>query len=135
MEDFKIVVENIEKFKKKGLNDKIAAALEKACLLVEADAKRNCPTGDGQLRQSITHEVDAENMEGVIGTAVEYAPYVEIGTGIHSSEGTGRKTPWCYQNEKTGEWHWTRGMLPRPYLQPAMESNKDKIQKCFEGII
>lgn len=135
MEDFKIVVENFDKFIDEELNERVAAALLKACLLVEADAKRNCPTGDGQLRQSITHDVDKEKLEGVIGTNVDYAPYVEIGTGIYSSEGTGRKTPWKYQNEKTGEWHWTRGMHPRPYLQPAMEANKDKIQKCFEGII
>lgn len=135
MEDFKVVVENFDKFINEELNERVSAALEKACLLVEADAKRGCPTGDGQLRQSITHDIDIENLEGVIGTAVEYAPYVEIGTGIYSSEGTGRKTPWCYQNEKTGEWHWTRGMKPQPFLQPAMETNKDKISKCFEGII
>ena len=135
MEDFKIVMDNLNDFINKGLDAEICAALEKACLIVEADAKKACVVGDGQLRQSITHTIDEENLVGYVGTNVEYAPYVEIGTGIHSSEGTGRKTPWCYQNEKTGKWHWTRGMLPRPYLQPAMESNKDKIQKCFEGII
>ena len=135
MEDFKIVMDNLNDFINKGMDAEICAALEKACLIVEADAKRNCPTGDGQLRQSITHTIDEENLVGYVGTNVDYAPYVEIGTGIHSSEGTGRKTPWCYQNEKTGKWHWTRGMYPKPYLQPAMESNKDKIQKCFEGII
>lgn len=135
MEDFKIVVDNIEKFIDSGLENKIAEALEQACLLVEADAKRNCPVDDGQLRQSITHKVDIENMEGIIGTSVEYAPYVEIGTGIYSSEGTGRKTPWCYKNEKTGKFHWTRGMKPKPYLQPAMEANKSKIQDLFKGII
>lgn len=135
MEDYKVVVENINEFIIKGLDEALFNALEKACLIVEADAKEACPTGDGQLRQSITHEVDKEKYEGIIGTNVEYAPYVEIGTGIYSSEGTGRQTPWCYKNEKTGEFHWTRGQNPRPFLQPALESNKDKINKCFEGII
>lgn len=135
MEDFKVVVENLDDFIESGLDETLAAALEKACLIVEADAKEACPTGDGQLRQSITHEVDKEKMEGVIGTSVEYAPYVEIGTGIYSSEGTGRKTPWCYKDEKTDKFYWTRGQNPRPFLQPALDSNKDKINKCFEGII
>lgn len=135
MEDFKVVVENLDDFIERGLDEALAAALEKACLIVEADAKEACPTGDGQLRQSITHEVDKEKMEGVIGSSVEYAPYVEIGTGIYSSEGTGRKTPWCYKDEKTDKFYWTRGQNPRPFLQPALDKNKDKINKCFEGII
>lgn len=135
MEDFKIVIDNLENFINSGLENKIAEALEKACLLVETDAKRNCPVDDGQLRQSITHKVDIENMEGIIGTSVEYAPYVEIGTGIYSSEGTGRKTAWMYKDEKSGEWHRTRGSKPKPYLQPAMEENKSKIQDLFKGII
>ena len=138
MEDFKIVVENLDKFIESGLDEALTAALEKACLIVEADAKEACPTGDGQLRQSITHEIQAvgtEKLEGVIGTSVEYAPYVEIGTGIYSSEGTGRKTPWCYKDEKTDKFYWTRGQTPRPYLQTALESKKEKIYKCFEGII
>lgn len=135
MEDFKIVIDNLENFINSGLENKIAEALEKACLLVETDAKKKCPVGDGQLRQSITHKVDIENMEGIIGTSVEYAPYVEIGTGIYSSEGTGRKTAWMYKDEKSGEWHRTRGSKPKPYLQPAMEENKSKIQDLFKGII
>lgn len=135
MEDFKIVIDNLENFINSGLENKIAEALEKACLLVETDAKKKCPVDDGQLRQSITHKVDIENMEGIIGTSVEYAPYVEIGTGIYSSEGTGRKTAWMYKDEKSGEWHRTRGSKPKPYLQPAMEENKSKIQDLFKGII
>ena len=135
MEDFKIVVENLDKFIADGLDTELAAALEKACLIVEADAKQGCPTGDGQLKQSITHKVDKENNEGVIGTSVDYAPYVEIGTGIYSSEGTGRKSPWRYKIEKTGEWHCTRGQQPQPFLQPALDKNKTNITKCFEGII
>lgn len=135
MEDYKVVVDNIDEFIIRGLDEALFAALEKACLIVEADAKEACPTGDGQLRQSITHDIDKNKYEGVIGTNVEYAPYVEIGTGIYSSEGTGRQTPWCYKDEKTGEFYWTRGQHPRPFLQPALELNKDKINKCFEGII
>ena len=137
MEDFKIVADNIDNVIKDKLPDALAAAIEKACLIVEADAKKNCPVDDGQLRQSITHEVTTDNgkIEGVIGTNIEYAPYVEIGTGIYSSEGTGRQGGWLYEDEKTGEMIFTYGQHPQPYLQPAMDLNKDKIEKCFEGII
>lgn len=69
----------------------VDAALEDSCSIIEAQAKINAPVNDGQLRQSITHTV--ENSVGTVGTNVEYAPYVEIGTGLFSSEGNGRQTP------------------------------------------
>jgi phage gpG-like protein len=68
--------------------------MKKACLLVENDAKRNCPVDTGRLRQSITHRI--EGSTGIVGTNVEYAPYVEYGTGKHALGGNGRKTPWAY---------------------------------------
>ena len=42
---------------------------------------------------SITHEIEetSENRTtGAVGTNLEYAPYVEFGTGIFSSLGNGR---------------------------------------------
>lgn len=130
----KELIANIEEMISAGLREKLSKGLENAGLVVEGAAKRLCPVGDGQLRQSITSQVDAEALECVIGSSVEYAPYVEIGTGIHSSKGDGRKTPWKYQ-DKHGQWHTTQGMNPHPYLQPAAEQNKGNILKCFEGLI
>ena len=69
------------------LPDAIRKALEQSCLIVEGDAKTKCPVDSGQLRQSINHKV--EDNAGWVSTNVEYAPYVEIGTGIYSSEGGG----------------------------------------------
>ena len=107
-------------------------ALEKACLIVENSAKQNCPVDSGQLRQSITHEVDG--LTGEIGTNVEYAPYIEIGTGIYSTQGNGRQTPWKYQDAK-GQWHTTKGMKAQPFLKPALESNFGQIARCFEELL
>lgn len=87
-------------------NIDLEGPLTKACLLVENDAKKNCPVDTGQLRQSITHEVEGNT--GVIGTNVEYAPYVEYGTGIYAKDGNGRQTPWSYKDSK-GNWHRTVG--------------------------
>lgn len=85
-----------------------------------------CPVRDGQLRQSITHEVCPQY--GVVGTNVEYAPYVEIGTGLFSSLGTGRQTPWTYQDAE-GNWYTTVGQHPQPFLRPALMNNKKEIQE------
>ena len=115
--------------------DALVAALEKACIGVEGAAKRKCPARTGHLRNSITHRVEDAEMLGHVFSDVEYAPYVEVGTGIYSSQGGGRQTPWVYVDPATGEKVFTRGSHPHPYLKPAVDSNISAIEKCFEGII
>ena len=106
--------------------------LNKACLLVENDAKRKCPVDTGQLRASITHEVEGQT--GIVGTNVEYAPYVEYGTGIYARDGNGRQTPWSYQDAE-GNWHRTRGHKPQPFLEPSLLENENEIKRLFEEAI
>jgi len=53
-------------------------ALEKIGLTGEGYAKKGCPVDTGNLRNSITHETD--DNAAYIGTNVEYAPHVELGT-------------------------------------------------------
>ena len=69
----------------------LTSALTEACMVVEKDAKKKCPVDDGTLRGSITSEV--EDNQGIVGTNVEYAPYVEFGTGLFAANGDGRQTP------------------------------------------
>lgn len=69
------VQEKLKEFLEKGMNAALAKGIENACLIIEGEAKKNCPVDDGQLRQSITHSVDAANAEGGVGTNVEYAPW------------------------------------------------------------
>lgn len=57
-----------------------ADALETVGLLAEGYAKKKCPVDTGRLRNSITHTVDSTALEAFIGTNVEYAPHVELGT-------------------------------------------------------
>ncbi|WP_299043873.1 hypothetical protein [uncultured Campylobacter sp.] len=47
-------------------------------------------------------------MVGVVYTPLEYAPYVEYGTGLFAVEGGRADVPWSYQNDK-GEWISTSG--------------------------
>lgn len=111
---------------------KIEAALGKACALVERAAKQKAPKGNGELRRSITSKV--ENNEGIVFTPLEYAPYVEYGTGLFAEEGGRKDVPWCYQDDK-GKWHTTSGMPPHPYMRPALAENREKIIKIIkEGL-
>ena len=106
--------------------------LNKACLLVENDAKRKCPVDTGQLRASITHEVEGQT--GIVGTNVEYAPYVEYGTGIYARDGNGRQTPWSYQRAD-GKWITTKGQKPQAFLEPALLENENEIKRLFKEAI
>lgn len=110
----------------------IKAALGKACALVERSAKEKAPKGTGDLRRSITSEVREEGGEliGVVYSPLEYAPYIEYGTGLFAEEGGRKDVPWHYQDDK-GEWHSTSGMRPQPYMRPALNENREKITKIL----
>lgn len=111
---------------------KLEKALTKACLLVERSAKQKAPKDNGELARSITSRV--EGGEGVVYTALEYAPYVEYGTGLFAEEGGRTDVPWCYQDDK-GEWHTTSGQHPQPFMRPALDENREDILRIIrEGI-
>lgn len=121
--------EIIDYFQKQSL-----VALEKCGLFAEGEAKMNLTkqqaVDTGALRNSITHKVKEENKGGTchIGTNMEYAPYIEFGTGIHYSGG--RRTSWTFKDNK-GEWHMTNGQRARPYLKPAIADNIDKYKQII----
>lgn len=102
----------------------LTQALGKACALVERTAKQLAPKDSGELRRSITSKV--ENNVGVVSTPLEYAPYVEFGTGLFAEGGGRSDVPWCYQDDK-GDWHSTSGQKPQPFMRPALNQNREKI--------
>lgn len=106
----------------------IKQALTKCAYLVENAAKENCPVDTGRLRNSITHDVIGE--EAIIGTNVEYAPYVEFGTGLFNDEGR-KDVPWTYQSAD-GTWHSTSGQKPQPFLEPALDDNLGEISRILK---
>ena len=112
--------------------DKIDKALTDSCLIIERRAKELAPKGNGELRRSITSKV--EDGEGVVYTPLEYAPYVEYGTGLFAEEGGRTDVPWCYKDEK-GEWHTTSGMQPQPYMRPALDQCREDVLKIFGRVI
>ena len=119
-----------------------AKTLEELGLIAEGYAKINAPVGTpestgvegygpgGTLRQSIAHA----SKDGVayIGTNTYYAPYVELGTGIHADEGKGRKTPWVWI-DKNGKPHKTNGMKPRHFLKKAVQDHQREYKAIIEN--
>lgn len=128
--DFDGFEELLEALDTIGNDETIRIALGKACALVERSAKQKAPKGNGELRRSITSKV--EGLQGVVYTPLEYAPYVEFGTGLFAEDGGRQDVPWCYQDDK-GEWHTTSGMHPRPYMRPALLENREKIIETIKG--
>ena len=89
------------------------AGLLKGALRVERTAKELCPVDTGMLRNSITHDI--RDNYAVVGTSIDYAPYVEYGTSEQPAQ---------------------------PYLNPALILNRqdiindivEDIQKQLRGL-
>lgn len=106
----------------------IDGALGTCCALVERSAKQKAPKGNGELRRSITSRV--EDHTGIVYTPLEYAPYVEFGTGLFAETGGRKDVPWCYQDDE-GEWHSTSGQHPQPFMRPALNDNRNHIKQIL----
>lgn len=83
----------------------IERALESCGLQCEGYAKLKCPVDTGRLRNSITHAQEDDTTE-IIGTNVEYATYVEMGTSR---------------------------MKAQPYLKPAAQDHQAEYQRIFQA--
>lgn len=95
----------------------VAKALEEMALTAEGYATMLCPVGTpestgiphyigGTLKNSISHTTTKE--DAIIGTNVEYAPYVELGTSK---------------------------MKAQPYLRPAIEEHIDEYKSIIEDYL
>lgn len=146
-----------------GLVDdaKMTRALGRACSLVERSAKQKAQAlgGTGDLARSITSKVDGDI--GVVYTPLEYAPYVEFGTGLFAENGNGRKeVPWVYVKDSNQKGSSKRvytpeeaqaaaaflqskgldavvtyGQHPHPYLRPALNENRENIKRILKESI
>lgn len=114
-----------------------ARALEIIGQNAERYAKALCPVGTvestgkkgyrgGTLRGSITHGVtDGETV--YIGTNVEYAPYVELGTGSNFTP----PPEWEQFDVPSSKGVGHGYVKPRPFLSPAIADHKSE----YEDII
>lgn len=110
----------------------IEQALGEACAIVERSAKQKAPKKTGDLRRKIESRV--ENLQGIVYTPLEYAPYVEYGTGLFAENGGRKDVPWRYKDDK-GEWHSTSGQKPQPFMRPALDENREEILRILKGAL
>ena len=115
-----------------------AQALEIIGMKAEKYAKALCPVGTvestgkkgyrgGTLRNSITHGI--ENGDTVyIGTNVEYAPYVELGTGPNFTP----PPEWEQFDAPQGSGIGHSYVHPRPFLRPAIADHKSEFQDILK---
>lgn len=89
----------------KALPEQIEQALIAIGLTAESYAKRDCPVDTGRLRNSITNAVRADEKAVYIGSNVEYAAFVELGTSR---------------------------MKARPYLKPAATEHTAEYKRLAE---
>lgn len=128
----------------RALEENEDAALEALGLAAEGYAKANItrfPRVDtGRLRNSISHSAQKDAV--YIGTNVEYASYVEFGTGPlaggTAADGTqivGRQdVPWFYKDAK-GKGHISYGMAPAHYLKNAVTEHKSAYQRILTNYL
>lgn len=83
----------------------------------------------GTLRQRMTHIVIGYEL--YVGSNVSYAVYVEYGTGIYASDGSGRKSPWVWR-DKNGDYHWTRGIHPQHMILNAVTKHDAEYKYVME---
>lgn len=124
------------------VTQEMTKAMQKSVLTIEGEAKRLVPVKTGNLRRSLHSEVKPifGGVTGIVGTPVDYAPDVELGTGIYGP----KKQPILIQakNAKalkipTPDGIIFRrsarvpGMKPRPYLRPAFDSKLRDVEGYF----
>ena len=127
----------LSKLDKVAQAENLVNAMGKACALVEGEAKRKAPKDTGELRRSIESKVEnnGEGVQGVIFSPLEYAPYIEYGTGLFAEKGGRADIPWFYVDDD-GKGHLTKGIHPHPYMRPALNEQKNKIKDILkEGLL
>ena len=113
----------------KDLDEAVFKALTRASNIMQTTAKELVRKDTTALEGSIVKAV--KDNKSIASTNMEYAPYVEFGTGRFAENGKGRKTPWYYVDGQ-GVGYWTAGMKPQPFMRPALNKNKKLIKKIFE---
>lgn len=129
------------------VRDELVGAMGKSVLLVERGAKVKAPVNIGQLRSSISGQVKqplGDEVIGVIGSELEYAPAMEKGATPHFppmrplaywaqrklgvDPGSARKLAFLIAR-KIARY----GLRARPYLEPALDEAQAGIVRLFEA--
>ncbi len=109
-------------------NAYIKRQMKVAAINVQREAKRKTPVDTGRLRSSIRFSIVLRGYGAIVFSDVDYAKYIEYGTGIYASNGRGRRTPWMYFSRRYG-WVRTRGIKPRFMMRDAWIQEKPQLMR------
>jgi HK97 gp10 family phage protein len=137
-----MTIKNLDKLMKKldALGGNSHKALKKGIhqgtKLVQAKAKLLAPVADidgGRLRNSIQGEVVEQDgkISGEVSTNVEYAAYVEFGTGQRGEESP---SPPKFGGDIRYRQNW-KGMAAQPYLYPALKQSEQEIRAIIVKLL
>ncbi len=120
-------------------------AMKQATMLVERDAKIFAPVDTGRLRASITSDIRVassgllgKEVQGVVGSNVTYAPFMELGTGTFAGRPRYFPPPealevWARRHGIASGFLVARaifrrgGLRGRKFLERGFENNTNKI--------
>ena len=128
-----VTIKNIDRLTQKltkmasmELNKKMSEAVT----LVHGQAKELAPVDTGNLAGSIRMKIKRKSneIEGRVYTNVQYAPYVEFGTGI---AGNG-SYPYDIEGLDLAYHEEWAGMPAHSYMYPALKMHEKYILKLFE---
>jgi len=105
----------------------LVRGIKKATIKVQGDAKLLAPVDTGRLRNSIqaeTKEIGGK-VVGRIFTNLEYAPYVEFGTG---QRGEASPSPPKSPDDLYYRQDWA-GMEAQPFMYPAAKQNEKVVPR------
>ncbi len=106
---------------------KLRQAMVASTTLVQNEAKRIVAYDKGNLRRRISKIVYSA-VKGMIYTDVNYAPYIEEGTGEFAGHKRFRgKIP------NVG-WRWIKGMKAQPFMGPAFQTAVPLITKIYNDM-
>lgn len=115
----------------KELQEDVKKAINKSVKVVLINAKNSAPVDTGNLRRSIHSElnIDKGKIEGKVVTAVDYAPYVEFGTGeLGIATNTNSKIPVTY----TKGFH---GQVAQPFFYPAYYEEEENLKRTLKDTL
>lgn len=121
-----------------ALEEATRRILEMIGLQAEGYAKALCPVGTvettgikgyrgGTLRNSISHVIEYPYV--TVGSNVEYAPYVELGTGPYFEV----PPEWEQFDTQKGSGIGRGYVHPRPFLRPAIVDHIDEYKQIAEN--
>jgi len=105
----------------------VAAAVEEGAGAVRDFARDIVPVDTGRLLMSIRPEVEivGQRVTGYVVAGMEYAAYVEFGTGARGA-GSAGAGPFNYRMD------WP-GMSAQPYLRPALDMARPNVLDAFRS--